>query len=280
MESPKCKLNTDCANCASNGRSVFYQLKLINGYTIQQYRHKQNEILFILSGQVRIGSLNTPDILVSGGQILSLPEGVELDITILEDVDCLVYAQSDHEILCKEQYRVMMEKVPDNLVWNTLGIVFPLQNFVDSVLMNLENGMACNSFWSVKEQEFMLLMNRYYSKEELLNFMAPALHSFNRFKLFVQHNYFKVKTVEEFALLGGYGVVTFRRRFKEEFGESVHKWLVRQKQEHILYDLRHRDLSISEISYKYQFESLPQFSNFCKKYFGKAPRDIVREQEA
>lgn len=279
MNSPTCKLLADCVNCTSQENNLFYQLKLIKGYSFQQYRHKQNELLFIMSGQIRISSLNGVDILVSEGQILSLPESVEIDITILEDVNCLVYVWSENDFLCEEQYRILMETLPDEAVWNALGIIPPLRNFVDAVILNLENGVSCHFFWTIKEQEFMLLMNRYYTKQELLNLMAPALQSMNRFRMFVQHNYYKVKTVEELALLGGYGAVSFRRLFKEEYGESAYRWMNRQKQEHILYDLKYRNATISEISYKYQFESLSQFSNFCKKYFGKSPREIMKENK-
>lgn len=278
MDRLTCKVFTDCLNCALEGRDIFYQLKLIKGYSFQQYRHKQNELLFIINGQVRISGLNFSDILVSGGQLLSLPNGVEMDITILEDVNCLVYVWSKSGFLCEEQYRIIMGEISNDVIWNTLGIIPPLRNFVDAVLLNLENGLSCHHFWRIKEQEFMLLMNSYYSQQELLNFMTPVLHSLNRFRMFVQNNYYKVGTVEELALLGGYGTVTFRRLFKEEYGEPAYQWMNRQKQEHILYDLTYRNLSISEISYKYQFESLSQFSNFCKKYFGKAPREIVKER--
>lgn len=42
-------------------------------------------------------------------------------------------------------------------------------------------------------------------------------------------------------------------------------------------DLTHDKLSISEISDKYGFDSLPHFSNFCKSYFGNSPRALRKE---
>lgn len=278
MESLKCKIYPNCLDCKATGNDIFYQLKLNKGDRIQQYIHKQNELLLILSGQALISSLRLPDISISEGQILSLPEGVEMDIAILEDVDCLVYVLNEKNLLCEEQYRIITEPPPNNLSWHTLGILPPLKSFIDTVIMNLENGLQCRSFWTIKEQELMLLVNLYYPRQELVEFITPTIYRMNRFRMFVQNNYYKVKSVEELALLGGYGTVTFRRLFKEEYGEPAYRWMNKQKKEHILYDLKYRNLSISEISYKYQFESLSQFSNFCKKYLGKAPRDIVRER--
>lgn len=278
MEGATCRLFTDCTNCISYGRNIFYQLQLIKGYNFQQYRLKQSEVLFLQRGQVRVSGLHFPDTLVSGGQILVLPESVEMDIVILEDVDCLVYASGGADFLCEEQHRIIAELKPLEVVWNTLNIIPPLKNFVDGIRMSLENGVFCRLFWTIKEKELMFLMNCYYSHPELLIFLTPALNSLNRFKTFVQRNYYKVRTVEELALLGGYGVITFRRLFKEEYGEPAYRWMNRQKQEHILYDLTYRNLSISEIANKYQFESLSQFSNFCKKYLGGSPREIIKKK--
>ena len=49
---------------------------------------------------------------------------------------------------------------------------------------------------------------------------------------------------------------------------------LKRRKEGIMYDLKHTNATISEICYKYGFESLPHFSNFCKKSFGASPRAI------
>ena len=72
-------------------------------------------------------------------------------------------------------------------------------------------------------------------------------------------NYDKVKTVEEFAELGGYTATTFRRIFTSVFHQPVYEWMQERRKEGILYELRHTDFTISEICYKYGFESLPHF---------------------
>ena len=39
------------------------------------------------------------------------------------------------------------------------------------------------------------------------------------------------------------------------------------------------DIGISEICYKYGFESLSNFSHFCRANFGKSPRAIRNERD-
>ena len=61
-------------------------------------------------------------------------------------------------------------------------------------------------------------------------------------------NYDKVKTVEEFAELGGYTATTFRRIFTSVFHQPVYEWMQERRKEGILYELRHTDFTISVIS--------------------------------
>ena len=88
---------------------------------------------------------------------------------------------------------------------------------------------------------------------------------------------FRSKTVEELAQLGGYTLSTFRRIFNNVFHEPVYEWMLARRKEGILDDLNNSKCSISEICYKYGFESLPHFSNFCKKSFGASPRNLRRQ---
>jgi AraC-like DNA-binding protein len=83
--------------------------------------------------------------------------------------------------------------------------------------------------------------------------------------------------VEELAQLGGYTLSTFRRIFNNVFHEPVYEWMLARRKEGILDDLNNSECSISEICYKYGFESLPHFSNFCKKSFGASPRNLRRQ---
>lgn len=277
INKPACKLLSDCLNCTLDEKGVFYQLNLVKGYNFQQYRHKQIELLFILSGKVHLSGIYFSDMVISGGQIISFPGNMEIDITILEDTNCLIYVWGNEDFLCEEQYKIVMGKLPYDMRCQSISIIPPLKYFIDSVLLNLESGISCKHYWKLKEQELMLLMNNYYPIKDLVNFLTPILHSFNHFRMFVQNNYHRVRTVQELAQMGGYGLVNFRRLFINEYGEPAHQWMSRQKQEHIKYDLTNRNLTISEISYKYQFESLSQFSNYCKKYFNMTPREIVKE---
>ena len=83
-----------------------------------------------------------------------------------------------------------------------------------------------------------------------------------------------MNTVEERGQLGRLPTVTFRRIFNSVFHKPVYEWMLEKRKESIVYELRYTNATISEICYKYGFESLPHFSNFCKKNFGISPRGL------
>ena len=129
---------------------------------------------------------------------------------------------------------------------------------------------------SLKRKELAFVLGYYYSDYDLASLVHPLSKYTNGFQCFVIQNYKKVKTVEELAQLGGYTISTFRRIFNSVFHEPVYEWMLARRKENVLDDLQNSECTISEICYKYGFESLPHFSNFCKKSFGASPRNLRR----
>lgn len=273
-----CDKLINCPDCPSYGGDIFYYLRFLEGYSYQQYRFKQNCILFLLQGEIQIDGLHFPHLIIRNKQSLVIPVGIELDIHILKDSDCLVYRFNELPVLCEEQYKKILLAQQEGTYGNLLDTLPPIHEFTQGIIHYLGDGIPCNKLLELKQQEMFFLLYRYYSSPQMTAFLYPILRNQNHFRRFVLQNYYKVKTVEELALLGRYGLITFRRLFKAEFGEAAYRWIIRQRQAYIHYDLTHRNLSISEIADKYHFESLSQFSNFCKKYFGCSPREIQTQK--
>ena len=145
--------------------------------------------------------------------------------------------------------------------------------------MYLNNELLCVEFLKAKQTELYFLLNCYYTLKELAAFYSPIYRYSKSFRYFVMQNYMKAKDVEAFAQLGGYSTPTFRRLFKETFGEPVYQWMLKKKCEDIQTDLTTTEMSISEISYKYGFESLSNFSHFCRANFGMSPRALRTKKE-
>lgn len=86
--------------------------------------------------------------------------------------------------------------------------------------------------------------------------------------------YQEVKSAEELANLCGYGIYTFQRTFKKEFGIPVYQWLIQKQVENIKYRLFQTNLPLIEIMDEFNFSSPQNFTHFCKKYLGDTPKSI------
>jgi len=149
--------------------------------------------------------------------------------------------------------------------------------FLDGMRMTLVDDLLCAGYLQSKQTELFYILNCYYTLNELSAFYSPIYSHSRSFRYFVLHNYQKAKDVEAFAQLGGYTVPTFRRIFKETFDEPAYQWMLKQKRQDIYNDITTTSMSITEISNKYNFESLANFSHFCRTNFGKSPRALRAE---
>ena len=208
------------------------------------------------------------------GEFILQAIGSKYEILAMTDVECVCYRFSKPEFFCEDRYNHIMKEVTPPLIFYPLTITPELQLFLESSKAYLSEEKICREMLCFKRKELAFILGNYYSDYELSMLIHPLAQYTNSFHYFVLQNHAKVKTVEEFAQLGGYTVATFRRIFNSVFHQPVYEWMMERRKESVVYELRYTDASISEICYKYGFESLPHFSNFCKKNFGASPRSL------
>lgn len=239
-----CQKYTDCSSCSHYQKQIFKYRSFPKGMMIPKERCSQNTIYFLISGSVRVTSDEHPDTVFHDGQFIMQPIGSRVEFHILESTECIL-----------------------------------LRLFINGLKMYLNNELLCVEFLKAKQTELYFLLNCYYTLKEIAYFYAPIYRYSQTFRYFVMQNYLKAKDVESFAQLGGYSTTTFRRLFKDTFGEPAYQWMTKKKCLDIQNDLITTNASISEICYKYGFESLSNFSHFCRANFGKSPRAIRNERD-
>ena len=152
-----------------------------------------------------------------------------------------------------------------------------LQSFFSLLVDCLKEGLGCIHYHQIKRDELFLYLRAGYTKEELALFFYPVLDQNLEFKDFVLMNSRKIFDVKHFALQANMSQSTFNRHFKETFNETAKNWLLLRKQEFVKRDIALSNLSFSEIAEKYKFSSTSYLDTFCKKYFGKTPKEIRKE---
>lgn len=269
-----CRDKMNCQECPKAVDNAIMHAHHPRGFHLPAHRCEENMIIFLLKGEILINSKEYAGTTIRAGEFFLQAIGSHLEVLVMADTECVCYRFSKPELFCEDLYNYIIKEVSSPLIYTPLKIVPELQHFLAGAETYLGNERICRDLLSFKRKELGFILSYYYSDYELSSIVHPLSKYTTSFHYFVLQNYLKVKTVEEFAHLGGYTPITFRRIFDSIFHEPVYEWMLKRRIENIIYDLHHTEASISEVCYKYSFESLPHFSNFCKKYLGASPRNL------
>ncbi|GFZ38332.1 transcriptional regulator [Bacteroides nordii] len=264
----------NCLECPKAVNNAIIHASHPRGFHKPAQKCEENLIIFLLKGEILVNSQEYAGTMIHAGEFILQAIGSKLEILVMADAECVCYSFNKPELFCEERYNYIMHDVTPPLIFSPLKIVPELLHFLEGSAIYLSKEKICRELLSLKRKELAFILSSYYSDYELSTLVHPLSKYTTSFQYFVLENHAKVKTVEDFAQLGGYTVTTFRRIFNSVFHEPVYEWMMKRRKEGIIYDLRYTQATISEICYQYGFESLPHFSNFCKKNFGASPRNI------
>lgn len=237
-------------------------------------------LIFVLEGKVLVTSDNSHQVLHTAGYFSLQTRKSSTYIQVLEDCTFL-NCHSPHDLTLCDRFTVQQlpQYIPKDFHYRfTLLPIRPrLQEYLTNLRHLLEDGLGCVHFHELKIRELYLLLRAYYTKEELATFFYPLIGKNRDFKDFVYEHYLKVDSLNEFAALANTSVDTFKRRFKETFGEPAHKWITGRKAEHVYRDIALGILSFADIAEKYRFSSVSYLTTFCKQHLGKTPQQLRNE---
>lgn len=107
-------------------------------------------------------------------------------------------------------------------------------------------------------------------------FRSLADHDRPSLRAIMESNYRFRLTLEEFAALCHRSLSSFKRDFREAYGESPGKWLVARRLDHAAALLRGREMSVTEIAFECGFEDASHFSRAFRARFGTPPSAFRR----
>lgn len=272
-----CQGTWDCQICPKAVSNAITHVIYRRGFHKPAQKCEENLILFLMKGEILVNSKEYAGTMLKEGEFILQAIGSMFEMLAMTECECIYYRFIQPELFCDFRFNHIMKEVSPPLIYTPLKIIPELQYFLNGSITYLKGDKVCRDLLSLKRKELAFVLGYYYSDYDLSSLVHPLSKYVNSFQYFVIQNYKKVKTVEELAQLGGYTLSTFRRIFNNVFHEPVYEWMLARRKEGILDDLNNSECSISEICYKYGFESLPHFSNFCKKSFGASPRNLRRQ---
>lgn len=264
--------------CDQNPIGCHFDVKNYSaGETVHNDDTNINYLIFCRTGHAQISSALFHDEILHAGEVMFVPRGSECSGVALTGVTLLVHkfnntiCQSGKCILA---YLYSRRHIQSKINCNKLTISKPLQILVTGIVSYLTDGTYDSDLWKLKHKEVIWAFTRYYDAEELRSFFHPMLDEQIPFKNLVMTHYLKANNTEELARLCGYGIYTFRRIFKTEFGTPVYQWLIKKRAEHIKFRLSRSYIPLSDIIDEFNFSSAQHFNSFCKQYLGDTPGNL------
>ena len=250
------------------------------GETVRNDDTNINYLIFCRSGHARISSTLFHDEILCAGEVIFVPRGSECNGVALSDVTLLVHKFNNtvcqHE-KCILAYLYSHRHVRSKIYCCKLTVPESLQILISGIISYLTDETHDNDLWKLKHKELIWGFTRYYEPEELQSFFHPMTDEQVPFRNLVLTHYRKANNTEELAKLCGYGVHTFRRIFKNEFGVPVYHWLIQKRAEHIKYRLSMSYIPLSDIIDEFTFSSAQHFNSFCKQYLGDTPGNLRKD---
>lgn len=252
------------------------------GATVRNDDTDANYLIFCRSGHVRITSTLFHDEILCAGEVMFIPRVSECSGTALSDVTLLVHRFNN--TVCRTEkcilsYLYSHRKSGAKKYCNKLAAPDSMQRFMHTVATYIADETHDSELWKLKHKELIWVFTRYYAAEELRMFFHPMTDDQVPFRSLVLTHYRKANCTEELAELCGYGVHTFRRTFRKEFGVPVYRWLIMKRTEHIRYRLTQTFIPLADIIDEFNFSSPQQFNSFCKQYLGDTPGNLRKSAQ-
>lgn len=268
--------------CKENPQGCSFQIiRYSKGTQRSSVDLEQHVLLFCQSGHISIKSNFFENEFLCAGEILFIPRGSDYHGVALSDATVLIHYFNNgvwHIENCILSFlythKHINPQARKNYYFSKLTACGTLAHLMDGVNGYIEDSTHEPALWSLKHKELMWLFTKYYNADELRLFFHPMTDEQVPFKSLVLAHYRKAEFTDTLAEMCGYGLHTFRRIFKKEFGISPYKWLMIKRAEHIRYKLSLTYIPFCDIIDEFHSSSSAHFSSFCKQFLGDAPSNI------
>ena len=272
--------HTSCLNYKTESFGGFTLGKMSEGkrFNNQKEPVKVNNLIFILEGEVSIVKDNECAISVRAGEFVFIPISSLYVGTVIRPGRYLDLTFFHNNISLCDKYMLShyLESVGDfDPSFKALPVREPLDLFLKLLEIYLSSGINCKHLHEIKEKELFIIFRTAYTKTEMVRLLHPIMGQRVDFKGAVLQHKDKVSSREELARVMGMSVPDMARKFKEEFGESVYSWLLKQKNARILAMLSYPSVTIKDVIYEFKFSSPASFNKYCKTHFGCPPRVLA-----
>lgn len=229
----------------------------------------ENVIIFLLRGRIEIKKSDGSSMLLMGNRMYCMScnhtpyhgDVLHTAVYIILKTDSLLPYIDKQTIQKVKKYK---SESGDEI--GALDIEKMLRFFLASIVFLKNNDLKSNVLFALKRQELLFISRKLYPQEELIRFIKPAIVDVSEFRLEVMSKYTNSITVKELASECFMIPKTFTKYFKDEFGETPHKWIMDRKINNLNNFFFYKGATIDDILKEFGFVSLSELNKFCVRY--------------
>ncbi|MDR1499651.1 MAG: AraC family transcriptional regulator [Tannerellaceae bacterium] len=257
----------------------FKRCKLKEGEKYYSEYDGYNKMVFVLRGRLALYCSEVLGEVVHTGKFFFLPISARMSCEALTQCSFVVLFFDRCLNRCEDNYiRDLAPICYQNEFTFTLMSTRPLvQAFIRNTVNDAKQFCEIKEkeeYHAVKFEELFYLLRAVYSKEEMASLFYPIVGQSIYFRKFVLENYLKVKNIHGLVRISGMKRKTFDRQFIDEFRQTPHQWVLKQKSKHVRYALLETDDKMNEIMLRYGFTISTHFTRFCKDYLDNTPVEL------
>lgn len=166
---------------------------------------------------------------------------------------------------------------------NEAFISLKMDEILESFILSLNpyynlSGNLSETFSELKREELLLILLQKYPElsDILFDFGIPGRIDL---EAFMQKNYKFNVNLERFAFLTGRSLSAFKRDFKQLFGDTPSRWLIKRRLQEARFLIEQKHQKPTDIYLDLGFEDLSHFYFAFKKEFGNSPSEITDEKK-
>jgi AraC-like DNA-binding protein len=233
-------------------------------------------IVYVLQGNLQLSYGLIENYPLGEGDLMLFPPGDRIVGSTSEKAKVIVFRIKHHVSLCDEALLETLYRSQDTarLRHTHLAANAMIRAHMGLLAENIENGLLCVRFMTMKAQELLLYLRAYYTDEELARFNMPLLSPDAQFMNFVWQKHREAHNVKQFARMANSSESAFKVKFKKVTGKSPSQWLEEQKIRDVYHEISCGQKTLKEIGREYHFASPSHLGTFCLKHFGKSPGQL------
>ena len=241
-----------------------------------------NQIVFFLEGEVKYQPLYGVEYEAIKGSMIFLPTGYRYSCFIKSDAMVMVFRLYNPVKLCESYFAEYLfnPQEPGFAINKSLKKIKMLdinpriRYLIDGLIDCVADGIKCKHYFDMKIREFFMMLRAYYPKSELREFLSMILSRDTAFSEYVRKNRNRYPTVIALAKSMNMTKKQFSKRFSEVFECTPYKWMKEGRALTIHHEITGTRKPLKQISMENGFNSVAQFTKFCKNELGKTPMEL------